>query len=357
MSGNFENEFLTQIDLYPKSTAKDLLKFLFQREFGAGHLISDTINSRDLLEKELLHAKIKTDNSIEHIGNGLCRLHLSVIKNNALSPDTLHKIFLLSACELMGSKEHFLSQVPFLKELSDKHSPLIDVNEFQLLLSDWEKSGCHPFSHSDIFREAYSPTYRVVKKYFCDFLPLLIKIDYLIKDGGRILVAIDGNCGSGKSTLSTALSEIYNANIIRMDDFFLRDEQRTEARLSEIGGNIDYERFSSEVLSPLSKGEEFSYKPYSCATRSFTKPIRITPAPLTIIEGSYSLHPKFRDFYDCKVFLELDYEEQLRRIYERSGQELLQRFISEWIPMENNYFKEFSIKESADISFFTSDSN
>ena len=72
------------------------------------------------------------------------------------------------------------------------------------------------------------------------------------------LVAIDGPCGGGKSTLADDLLFNYpGTQIFHMDDFFLQPAMRNEKRLSQPGGNIDYERFLSEILQPLSRGETF----------------------------------------------------------------------------------------------------
>ena len=66
-----------------------------------------------------------------------------------------------------------------------------------------------------------------------------------------LLVAIDGRCGSGKTTLGKYLKQIFDCNLFQMDDFFLRMEQRTPERLKEPGGNVDYERFEETVLRPI----------------------------------------------------------------------------------------------------------
>ena len=76
-------------------------------------------------------------------------------------------------------------------------------------------------------------------------------IENQMKRKRPLVIALDGRCGSGKSTLSRRLSDTYPCSVIHMDDFFLRPEQRTEERLSETGGNIDYERFEEEVIRPL----------------------------------------------------------------------------------------------------------
>ena len=91
-------------------------------------------------------------------------------------------------------------------------------------------------------------------------------IDALLKTGQPIVVAIDGNCTAGKTTLASILEKEYDCNVFHMDDFFLRPEQRTAERYAQPGGNVDYERFQEEVLSPLKQGVAFSYRPFSCKT-------------------------------------------------------------------------------------------
>ena len=180
------------------------------------------------------------------------------------------------------------------------------------------------------------------------FLCVKKEIDRLLALRPRVIVAIDGNCTSGKTTLARQLSEIYDCSVFHMDDFFLRPEQRTPERFAEIGGNIDYERFLEEVLLPLRSGAEFSYRPFSCSTFTLSDPVSVRPGRLTIIEGTYSLHPRFGDSYDLKVRLTISPELQRQRILERPAF-LHQRFFQEWIPMEDRYFEAFRISEQADL--------
>lgn len=163
-----------------------------------------------------------------------------------------------------------------------------------------------------------------------------------------VTVAIDGCCAAGKTTLAGKLAKIYDCNVIHTDDFFLRPSQRTPERLAETGGNIDYERLSEEVLIPLQKAEPFSYRPFDCKTLTLAEPVFIIPKQLCIIEGSYSLHPRFGDPYDLKIVLTVDPRIQRQRILERP-QALHKRFFEEWIPMENRYLDTFQICDRADI--------
>ena len=173
-------------------------------------------------------------------------------------------------------------------------------------------------------------------------------IQQLLSEKATVIVAIDGNCTSGKTTLANQLAANYDCNIFHMDDFFLRPEQRTPERFSEVGGNVDYERFLAEVLIPLKLGKPFSYRPFDCSTFELTDPITVIPKKLNIVEGTYSLHPYFGESYDLKILLTITPELQRQRIMERPAF-LHKRFFEAWIPMENRYFEGFAISEKCDI--------
>lgn len=171
------------------------------------------------------------------------------------------------------------------------------------------------------------------------------KIDELLTQKDMVIVAIDGKCTSGKTTLASKLAEIYDCNVFHMDDLFLRPEQRTPERFAEVGGNVDYERFCEEVLFPLKSGKTFSCRPFDCSTFTHAAPVAVAPKKLNIIEGTYSHHPYFGAPYDLKILLTVDEETQRQRILE-SPAFLHKRFFEDWIPMENRYFDPFGSTES-----------
>lgn len=178
---------------------------------------------------------------------------------------------------------------------------------------------------------------------------IIAQIDLLLERNEPVVVAIDGSCTAGKTTLATKLKQQYDCNVIHMDDFFLRPQQRTAERLGETGGNVDYERFRAEVLEPLGQGKAFSYRPYDCSTGTLKEPVEVTPKQLTIVEGTYSQHPYFGDVYDLRLFLQISPELRQQRILQRPAF-LHRRFFEEWIPMEQQYFKAFSIGEKSDLA-------
>lgn len=178
-------------------------------------------------------------------------------------------------------------------------------------------------------------------------------IDELYSEYSYVLIAIDGRCASGKTTLARQLQKHYQCNVIPMDHFFLRPEQRTEERFKTPGENVDHERFLEEVLLPLHAGKDICYQSYQCQIQQLSEPIRVQKNAINIIEGSYSCHPSLWDYYDMRIFLDVDAKEQLHRLTLRDGIKKLEIFKDKWIPLEEAYFSAFDIPKRCEHYFTT----
>ena len=176
----------------------------------------------------------------------------------------------------------------------------------------------------------------------------------LMKIKDNVIVAIDGRCGSGKTTLSAILAREFDCNVFHMDDFFLPPQMRTLERLAEPGGNVHHERFMDEVLAPLLEGRPVCFRPYVCSNMGFGAMNCFERKRLNVVEGSYSLHPSLREAYDLKIFLTLNPQIQEKRLLQRSGPLKLKDFKSLWIPMEELYFRELAVAACCDIVIDTS---
>lgn len=180
-------------------------------------------------------------------------------------------------------------------------------------------------------------------------------MDKILQEHSRpdkvLVIAIDGRCAAGKTTMAELFADNMGAGVIHMDDFFLPGELRTKARLQEPGGNVHYERFLKEVLPNLRSAEAFSYRRFDCGRMDFFGDRGVKASSLRIVEGAYSHHPALGDYADIRIFLDVNREEQLRRIEQRNGREALNAFLTRWIPFEEQYFAAFSIKERADFIY------
>jgi uridine kinase len=171
--------------------------------------------------------------------------------------------------------------------------------------------------------------------------------EYLENETDKVVV-IDGPSGAGKSTLANKISEQFDVLVIHTDDYFLPKERKTKERLAEPGGNIDYERMISEIFYHL-QDETITSNHFNCQLEVLEKRAPQKKKKHIIIEGVYSMHPLFDSFIDYRVYLDVNRETQLSRIKERSGSTILKRFVEEWIPLEDNYFDTFKVKEKADL--------
>jgi len=164
------------------------------------------------------------------------------------------------------------------------------------------------------------------------------------------VIAIDGMSASGKTTLGYLLHEHFpESALFHMDDYFLQPHQRTQERLSEVGGNVDYERFNEDIILHLGDRNGITYRKYDCQSQALGPMLHVDPKPIIIIEGAYSQHPYFNDYCNLRIFCEITKEEQRKRILLRNGAEMLKRFESEWIPKENAYFAKYKIKEQSGL--------
>ena len=162
----------------------------------------------------------------------------------------------------------------------------------------------------------------------------------------HFILAIDGKCGSGKSTLGEQLHQLLGGNLFHMDDFYLPIEKRTKERYAQPGGNVDYERFLETVLFPLSQQKDVEYQIMDCETLTLKEPIHIPYHQYNIIEGSYSLHPTLKSYYTDCVVLTISEEEQLKRIQKRDP-DTFHMFVEKWIPLENLYFDTFHVEKES----------
>lgn len=332
---------------YPKLQIADLFKYLFQSAFGCEHLVSSQKDAVEYIKSE--HAQMKKgDRALtERLDGDYSRVDLAFL-DGGLSAETLGRLFFLSAKKEVSGREELKEKLSVALTLAESGELPFPVTELRGAIDEWQKNDYCAVRHSETFRQAYAPAYRVVANKYARFLPVFSKIDAAMKKGSAI-IAIEGGSASGKTTLAGILSEVYDCNVFHMDDFFLRPEQRTPQRFAEVGGNVDRERFLEEVLTPLSQNKTVQYRRFDCSTQVIEPPVAVEPKALTIIEGAYSIHPELSPYYDLSVFLDISPEYQRGRILKRNSPQFAERFFGEWIPLELKYFSETKARDRCDI--------
>lgn len=342
---------------YPAMEARDYVKLLYQSEFGPGHLISDPASVLPLLREELAQAKEEhyaPAYAVEAIGGGLCRCHLDPRLLAEEDLPLLAQCLALSA-RPRGTVAGLCRKLGELSALCWAGRLPLDPEELALFLALYEGRGFPALHHSDGYRDAYHPHYRVIDRDLAVYAPALRAIDSALRQGeGPLIVAVDGRCAAGKTTFAQRASQLFDCNVFHMDDFFLPFEMRTPERLSAPGGNVDYERAAQELFAPLSRGEAVAHRAFDCSTGAMGDPVGIPFRRLNIVEGSYSLHPALAGYSRVHVFFTCDPQVQLDRLSHRESPESLEKFKTRWIPMEEVYFEGLSIENQCDVVVDTS---
>lgn len=334
---------------YPLSEIEDYLKLIFQHYYGPQHLVSE--NDEEKLQN-YLYSEIKTINKpndyyFDDIGNGFTRFDLRLIETD----DDLKRLtlaFIKTCRKITAPPTSFQDGVNLLKTLIDnKVIPLAKEVDFEQYL--------HPrmHSHSKIYKEMYDPHYRLIRSNLIPFefyqKAINTLINKSIKAKSRLIIAIDGPSGGGKTTLSKQLGKYLKADIYHLDDFFLPNKMKTKRRLKQIGANFHYERFIKEVLLPIKANLPFEYRKYNCQTNTYELTKATNEANIIIIEGVYSMHPLLITHYDLLIFVDIDEIKQKKRLRNRSNDAIYQKFINQWLPLEERYFTHYQIKAKADL--------
>lgn len=333
---------------YPTMNPQDAIKLIYQNEFGGGHLIADPAQSLERLRTEYAAVRHNpVEPLVEDVGNGMVRIMLGALDPGEYPLEALNRDFVRSAVLRRGSMDAFLAKLNILRALTREGSFGFSTEELENYLGPYIASGCPAVSHSEAYRAAYRPAYRVVLRGLC--LPLLVReAQTLSKTRDQVIIALDGRCASGKTTLAAELERRYGWSVVHMDHFFLRPEQRNPERYAQPGGNVDHERFLEEMLLPLRRGERPVYRPFDCHAQALQAPIPFDPGPVVVVEGSYACHPALWDQYDLRVFLTVDRLIQMERIIRREGDEYAQVFREKWIPLEERYFSACEVERRCD---------
>ena len=334
---------------HPRLLPDDVLKYIYQSSFGCEHMVSSENDVLEYIKSEYQDVQSPPSSVVEALDGDYSRVSLASL-DNGISAETLARMFCLSAKKEKNAQEELEEKIKTAKELCREGALPFSFCDFEARIKCWKDSKCPPVRHSEVFRTEYHPAYRVISNRFAKFLGVFAEIDKLLSQKERVIIAIDGGSASGKTTLAATICEVYSCAVIHMDDFFLRPEQRTAERLQEVGGNIDRERFSQEVISPLAEEKSLCYRRFDCSTQTLGDRIIAQPSRLTVVEGAYSMHTSFGNYFDYSLFLDIDADYQRERIMKRNSPELAKRFFEEWIPLENIYFESMCIKERASES-------
>ena len=143
---------------------------------------------------------------------------------------------------------------------------------------------------------------------------LLDTIEELKTTYNAFAVAIDGMTGAGKTTLAARLSKKFGAPVVHLDDFRLPLSERKPDWETTPGGEMDFERFDEEIVTPWLTKKPLVYSVVDPKSGEITERRALPDGQMFLFEGTYALHPLIRDFYDLRLFMKVDGQVQASRL-------------------------------------------
>jgi len=352
----FAQALRRQAAMHPALQPQDALKLCYQSAWGAEHLLADLQAAARYFEEEYARVTPRHEPLAESIGPGQYRVNLAAWKQAGLPAEWLLRMFAAAAQsgaerQPQQGEKALADALEQVRQAAQKGELPFDEAAWLQTVARWKAAGGGAVHHSDGYRKAEAPAYRVVSAPYVRLLPLLVKMAQLAEAGpGPRVIAIDGRSASGKSTMARQLAAITGAGVVQMDDFFLPPELRTPQRYAQPGGNVHHERFAQQVLPQLRSGEAFAYQRFDCGTLALGPWKQVEASRWRVVEGAYSCHPILGEYMDLRVFSDIAPEEQLARVRVRNGEEQAKVYAERWIPLEEAYLSAYSIEQAADLT-------
>ena len=150
---------------YPKAEPTDLLKLVYQAAYGPGHLVSELSRVTAFVAEEMRTAP-SVPQLTEPVGGGYVRLYLGPARERGISPEEIARRF-ISAAKQTPDPARFDSMLAALVALTEQGVFSFTAGTLTEAVSRWETAGKPLFRHSETYRAAYHPAYRLVLEEPC----------------------------------------------------------------------------------------------------------------------------------------------------------------------------------------------
>lgn len=172
-----------QMQEYPKSRLLDIYKTCFQDCMGAEHLVSDTAGTRKYLDTELSATSLSDLMPWYYepcgVNGNYVRVSLRTVKEGLISKEQLLEAFIRSAnsasrpsVESWKHRWHEIADTIAKMNIQFPH-----YKEDKQYIDSILSAGKYAISHSQDYRDAYHPHYRIISREIFDkeLFPLITK--------------------------------------------------------------------------------------------------------------------------------------------------------------------------------------
>lgn len=162
---------------YPLWQIQDLYKLAHQAALGSEHAVISPEFARRALEEEIQSISPGDDeplvDPISEDGE-IVRIHLRPFLNAGLSVTRLLDAFLLTSVNFKGSSKLLQYYFVLAKKLMKDNQISLFATDLDLLEAVMQEKGFPALHHSEVFKNAYYPAYRVVARKYLGLTEIFI---------------------------------------------------------------------------------------------------------------------------------------------------------------------------------------
>ena len=167
---SFENILKAHAAAHSSMMPVDMIKLCYQAAFGAEHLLADRDRAKQYFDREYEVTPPTDEPLFEEISENYCRVNLGAAKMKSISPEDLFEAFFRTASEKSELFGSFESRLETVGKLTKSGSLPFTPDEWEGTLSEYRALGVGPVHHSEKYRQAEHPAYRVIAKKYINEL-------------------------------------------------------------------------------------------------------------------------------------------------------------------------------------------
>ena len=156
---------LEHYNKYPLMEISDLFKFLYQSSFGCEHMVMSLEGAIEYIrrESERLGDEKECSEMIDPLDGEYVRVHLGCLKRG-IDIETLGGLFYRSARREDDGRVRLEKKLSVAEGMIRDELLPFSIEDFAHSVAKWRELGYPAIHHSDAFRKAYNPAYRVIAK-------------------------------------------------------------------------------------------------------------------------------------------------------------------------------------------------
>lgn len=148
---------------YPLMEPQDAVKLIYQGAYAGGHAIASPEAAARYLEREWAETEAGSDMPLlEPVAGSLCRINLAAAKARGVEPARVLAAFVDTASQHTPDDAAFARGLELLKTLTSEGEMPFDTRRLFRYLILYQDAGCPAVHHSEAYRRAYLPHYRVI---------------------------------------------------------------------------------------------------------------------------------------------------------------------------------------------------